>query len=173
MSENEISRSRLSCVASGALIALAPSLVLYVVAVVLSPSFEVVADTWTLPLRTLGAGVLLLVPTTALALMFSSLTVESRYASFSWFTTWILGAVAFTAYRSSVQGAVGLGDAALTEDAPWLLASLYNTLGIVLRWIFGVETDFSTVVPALTVVVVLTVVSVAVLYRRISAPMRA
>ena len=156
----------------GALTALAPALVLYVVAVVLSPSYEVVTDTWTLPFRTLGAGLLLLVPTTALALVFSSLTLESRYASFAWFAMWILGAVAFTAYRNSVLIPLSTDDVLITQDVPWLLASLYNTLGIVLRWIFGMETDFTTVLPALSVVVTITVVSVAVLYRRISAPMR-
>ncbi len=156
----------------GALTAVAPALVLYVVAVALSPSYEVVTDTWTLPFRTLAAGLLLLVPTATLALVFSSLTLESRYASFAWFAMWILGAVAFTAYRNSVGIPPSTGDVLITQDVPWLLASLYNTLGIVLRWIFGMETDFTAVLPALSVVVTITVVSVAVLYRRISSPMR-
>lgn len=159
--------------AYGGFTVLTPGFVLYTVAVILSPSVDVVSDTWSLPLRALGAAALLLVPGAAVALLFSSLTLESRYASFAWFALWILGVVAFNAYRSSLRTPAGVGEIELTENAPWLLASLYHTLGILLRWVFGIETELRRVLPAMTVVAVLTLASLAVLYRRISAPMRA
>ena len=72
-----------------------PAIALYVVAIFMSPDLSVVYDTWDIPLRILGATVVLVVPTTALALCYSSFTSESRYASFSWFATWAMGFVAY------------------------------------------------------------------------------
>ncbi len=155
------------------LTAVAPAFVLYAVAVVLSPSVDVVADTWTLPLRAVGAGLLLLVPSTLAALMFSALTLESRYASFAWFAMWILGVVAFVVYSNTTTMPPSASNLELTKNAPWLLASLYHTIGILMKWVFGIETDSRSVLPALLVVISLAVVSLAVLYRRVSAPMRA
>ncbi len=156
-----------------ALTAVAPAFVLYTVAVILSPSVDVVADTWSLPLRSLGAGSLLLVPGACAALMFSSLTVESRYASFAWFATWILGVVGFLVYRHAGMMSLTASDLELTRRAPWLLASPYHTMGILMKWVFGIETDHASVLPALLVVITLTLLSLVVLYRRISGPMRA
>jgi hypothetical protein len=73
-----------------------PALMLYVVGVFLSPDLSVIAETWDLPLRILGATVVLVIPTTALALCYSSFTSESRYATFSWFATWAMGFIAYT-----------------------------------------------------------------------------
>ena len=64
-------------------------------------------------------------------------------------------------------------DLELTTKAPWLLASLYHTMGILMKWVFGIETDHASVLPALSVVITLALVSLAVLYRRVSSPMRA
>lgn len=150
-----------------------PAFVLYTVAVVLSPSVDVIVDTWTLPLRAVTAGLLLLVPGALVALMFSSLTLESRYASFAWFAMWILGMVAFVFYRRTGSMPLSASDLELTANAPWLLVSLYHTMGILMKWIFGIETDHAAILPALSVVITLAVVSLAVLYRRVSSPMRA
>lgn len=73
-----------------------PALMLYVTGVFLSPDLSVIRDTWDLPLRIIGATVVLVVPTTALALCYSSFTSESRYATFSWFATWAMGFIAYT-----------------------------------------------------------------------------
>lgn len=150
-----------------------PAFVLYTVAVVLSPSVDVIIDTWTLPVRAVGAGLLLLVPGALVALMFSSLTQESRYASFAWFAMWILGMVAFVVYRRTGSTPLSASDLELTSNAPWLLVSLYHTMGILLKWIFGIETDHAAILPVLSIVITLAVVSLAVLFRRVSAPMRA
>ena len=65
-----------------AMISTAPALALYVLGVLLSPELGVLLATWDLPLRILGASAVLGIPTAALALWFSSMTQESRYASF-------------------------------------------------------------------------------------------
>ena len=72
-----------------------PALALYFVGILLSPGLSTFFDTWDIPLRILGATVVLVVPTTALALCYSSFTSESRYATFSWFATWVLGSISY------------------------------------------------------------------------------
>ena len=72
-----------------------PALFLYVLGLLLSPGLNVVLHTWDLPLRILASSVVLLLPTVSLALAFSSLTSESRYAGFAWFAVWVLGWVAY------------------------------------------------------------------------------
>ena len=71
-----------------------PACALYLVAIMMSPDLSVIGDTWDIPLRIAAATVVLVVPTSALALCYSSFTSESRYASFSWFATWVMGGVA-------------------------------------------------------------------------------
>ncbi|QDT08681.1 ABC transporter permease subunit [Planctomycetes bacterium K23_9] len=73
-----------------------PALILYLVGVFLSPDLSVIGETWDIPFRILGATVVLVVPTTALALCYSSFTSESRYATFSWFATWAMGFIAYS-----------------------------------------------------------------------------
>ena len=115
-------------------------------------------------------------PTSVLALCFSSLTQESRYAGFAWFAMWILGWFTYVAATSAealnAQQAAfaGRGDVVMTESA-WTHLSLYHTLGRVQRWVFGFA-DFSDVLISTLILIVMTVLSLAVLYRRISAPMR-
>ena len=72
-----------------------PALGVYVLGVFLSPGLWVVGETWDIPLRIIGASVVLLVPTTALALCYSAITTENRYATFSWFATWAMGGIAY------------------------------------------------------------------------------
>jgi len=48
----------------------------------------VAVDTWDLPLKAIAASAALAVPTVLLALAYSSVTAESRIASFAWFATW-------------------------------------------------------------------------------------
>ncbi len=64
---------------------------MYLLGLLLSPDWAAFTSTWDLPLRILGASIVLVVPTTALALAFSSMTQESRYASFGWIATWVFG----------------------------------------------------------------------------------
>jgi ABC-2 type transport system permease protein len=80
-------------------ITLLPALVLWFTGVLVSPSVWVAVDTWDLPVKTIAASVVLAVPTVLLALAYSSLTPESRIASFAWFATW---AACWVAHSSMV-----------------------------------------------------------------------
>ena len=77
-----------------------PQLMLYTFAVLLSPDISVVAHTWDLPVRVLLSSATVIFPATLLALMLSSLTNETRFATFGWFTIWIFGLVASLAMLS-------------------------------------------------------------------------
>ncbi len=153
-----------------ALITTVPALSLYVLGVFLSPDLSVVGHTWDLPLRILGASVWLIVPTTALALCFSSLTRESRFAGFAWVAVWALG---WAAYANLT--ALDLHGNRWSQngfESRWTLISLYHSLGRVQAWVFGLEPDFVSVQGPITLLTILTLVSLAVLLRRISAPLR-
>lgn len=145
------------------LITTVPALTLYVVGVLLSPELTVVTATWDLPLRILVASAVLIIPTTVMALAFSSLTSETRYAGFAWFAVWAAGWVSYAMLFTSTGGNLG---------ERWKLISLYHTLVEVESWVFGIEVSFSDVLPSAMLLVVITVVSLTVLFRRVSAPMR-
>jgi ABC-2 type transport system permease protein len=70
------------------LITLVPALVLWLVGVLVSPSIAVAVATADLPLRIIAAAAVVTIPTVLLALAYSSLTAETRIATFAWFATW-------------------------------------------------------------------------------------
>lgn len=137
-----------------------PALVLYVVGVLLSPSISVVLDTWDIPLRILAASGVLLVPTTSLALFFSSLTTESRYAGFAWFAVWGLGWAAYANLE------------ALSLGRQWSMISLYHVLGRVETWVFGLSSNINEVTSAAALLLLVTILPLIVLLVRVAAPMR-
>jgi hypothetical protein len=141
-----------------------PALGLYLFAVLLSPESDVVLQTWDLPLRILGATAVLAIPTSTLALAYSSLTSQSRHAVFAWFTTWIVGWVSYIV--------LFVGMAEVEVDRRWTLVSLYHTLGEVQNWVFGAGDTSPILAPSALLLVGITVVSTMVLFRRISSPMR-
>jgi hypothetical protein len=154
-----------------------PALVLYVFAIMMSPSIDVLWTTWDIPLRIVVASVALILPTASFALMLSSLTQESRFASFAWFATWILGHGAWLAITvgEAIRRNTDPADAAVTESdmvRNWSPISIYNNLGDVQSWLFGFR-EFSEIWPAFTVLTFITVVAFFVLYRRVAAPLRA
>lgn len=146
-----------------------PALLLYASAVMLSTSTGILAVTWDLPLRVLVASIVLALPTTSLALMFSSVTTESRYAGFAWFAIWILGQVTYNTIMLFAVSSAGQ----MVNPGWRILFSMYHTLGIVQAWVFGLSSNDAPVVPAMVFLVSITVVSLAILYRRVSSPMRA
>jgi ABC-2 type transport system permease protein len=153
------------------LITTIPALCLYVLGVFLSPQLSVIAQTWDLPLRILGASAVLMLPTAALALALSSLTSESRYATFAWFGIWAVGWVAYAIVNASfLPGSRSPGQTALVERVA--LASLYHTLGQVQNWVFGLEPSFGKVSWAAAEAVAITLISLVILFRRVSSPMR-
>ena len=153
-----------------ALITTVPALVLYLLGIALSPGISVVMDTYDLPVRIILASLVLIIPTTSLALCFSSLTSESRYAGYMWFATWILGWVLFSVMRTVIVLQTSVTQVAFESN--WSLLSLYHTLGEVQVWVFGLQPDFSKVVPSLVLLVVITVLSWSILMRRVTAPLR-
>lgn len=148
-----------------------PALLLYVLGVLLSPSASVVFDTWDLPLRILGASAVLMIPTASLALCMSSLTQESRYAGFAWFAVWILGWFTYAVMVGVEMDRLGVRESTAIYEK-WSPVSLYHALGQVQGWVFGFAVFDQVKFPALTLAVV-TLVSTMILFRRISAPMRA
>jgi hypothetical protein len=118
-----------------------------------------------------------MIPTSSLALCLSSLTQESRYAGFAWFTIWILGwfthsiMLAAAVAAAAVAAAASGNEPTAVEAGWWLHLSLYHTLGQVQTWVFGFE-EFGEVLVSTVVLCTLTVVSLLVLFRRVAAPMR-
>jgi hypothetical protein len=162
-----------------------PALLLYVVGVLLSPDLSVVGHTWDIPLRILGASLVLVIPTTALALCYSSFTSESRYATFAWFATWVMGFVSyqiltFAQVRTSPPPGGGRGYRRRAERPPtweemgvdfdrWRWLSPYHILGKVESWVFGLDMTGGSVLFPLAILVLITVVGTWIVRRRIIA----
>lgn len=144
------------------MITLVPAMTLFVVGVLLSPSLSVLSVTWDLVLRIFAVSFIIVVPCTFLALMLSSLTTESRYASFAWFAVWIFG---FLTY-SIVVPFSSPGDSSLLQ-----CVSLFHVFSDVAGWLLDPKLAVSGIETRLALLAVLTAVSVAVVYRRVSAPM--
>jgi ABC-2 type transport system permease protein len=162
-----------------AVVVTVPALLLYLIGVLLSPDLSVVMETWDIVFRILAASVVLMIPTTMLAVFYSSLTSESRYATFAWFATWIMGSVAyqFLTYAPMQMsgnrpprrgGPVNWEDLGVDLDR-WRLISPYHTLGKVEGWVFGLDPTSASVVPAVCVLVGITVIGFWIVRRRIIA----
>ncbi len=143
-----------------------PALVLYLFGVLLSPTLGVLEHTWDVPLRILAATVVLMVPTSMLALALSASTSKSWIAGFTWFAIWAFGVIA-----RNVVAMLALSAKDLSLER-WSLISLYHTLGNVQGWIFGTETNLSAVLEAGGLLTLITLLSWGVLARRVAAPMR-
>jgi ABC-2 type transport system permease protein len=143
-----------------------PALALYVTGVLLSPSLSVVNETWDIPLRILAASIVLLVPTTALALCFSSWTSESRYATFSWFAVWVMG---YVAYQILTFAGVAQSFSREFDVDRWRLLSPYHTLGKVEGWVFGLDLSEGSTWPAIGLLVFITVGGTWIVQQRIRA----
>jgi ABC-type transport system involved in multi-copper enzyme maturation permease subunit len=81
-----------------------PALGCYLFGVALSSDLGVLADTWDLPFRIVLASVVFIIPTVSVALMFSSLTSETRFAAFAWFAFWGLGFIAWNVTYGVMSG---------------------------------------------------------------------
>ncbi len=82
-------------------ITMLPAVALWLMGVLVSPSISVAFETWDLPVRVIIASLVLAVPTVLLALAYSSLTAESRIASFAWFATWVACWIAHAALTTA------------------------------------------------------------------------
>lgn len=141
-----------------------PLVLLYLVGVLLSPDITVVAYTWDIPIRVIVASATMIIPTTLLALMLSSMTTESRFATFGWFALWIFG---FVAWRVMVGAAGTTADQILHLGFLFLLFSDLSTV------ILGIPTLSPHTNMQFAFVFCLVVVCIAVIFHRVSAPLRA
>ncbi len=175
-----------------------PAVTLWLAGVLVSPSIRVAAETCDLPLRIVVASAALAIPTVLLALAYSSLTSESRIASFAWFATWAACWIAHASLTTADLVATAEAPAAAhgkADDAVqppprrlnwfaraaglddtidrWAWLSPYHAIGVVQAWIFGVETRPRAALPPAISLAVVTVVSAVVLARRVAVPTRA
>lgn len=162
------------------MIATLPAMLLYVVGVMLSPDFSVIAATWDIPVRILAASAVLMIPTTAVAMAYSSMTSESRYATFAWLATWVMGYVAYQILtfssvaisnqrpRGRRRGPINWEVLGVDLDR-WRLLSPYHTLGKVQAWVFDIDPTPGDVWPSVAVLVTITVVGFWFVRRRIVA----
>jgi ABC-2 type transport system permease protein len=159
-----------------------PALFLYLLGVSLSPSVESMTSTWMLPLRIVGATLVLVVPTTVLSVCLSSLWYNTRTSTFAWYAIWVVGAIVFSLMAAATgfeSGSAG-GEAAAPSlslstgsgPPPFVIVSFYHMLGTTQAWIFGIEPYSSGISVALAGLLVITVASGALLYHRISGLMR-
>jgi len=85
-----------------AMISMLPVLGLYIFGVFLAPSWTIVFETWDFPVRIVLASAAFIIPSSALALMFSSLTTDAKYAAFSWFSVWVMGGFAWVLIQVAI-----------------------------------------------------------------------
>lgn len=145
------------------IITLVPALLLILAGVLLSPELSILTATWDLPLRALVASALITIPSTCIALALSSLTTESRFASFGWFAIWIFGAITYQAVVPFGQP----GSRPLIE-----CVSLFHLFSDVAGWVLDAKLAVQHIGTRLVVLAVITGVSLAIVYRRVSAPMK-
>ena len=194
---------KIAVLATGvAAVTVLPALALWFAGVLVSPSVWVIVETWDLPLRIVAASVALAIPTVLLALAYSSLTAESRIASFAWFATWAACWIAHSSLATAdLVAAVDAHAAAVADGADvddiewrppprrvnwvaraagidatidrWAWVSPYHAIGVIQAWVFGVETRPRAVVPPAIALAAVSLVAAAVLAWRVSAPLRA
>lgn len=141
-----------------------PQLLLYLFAVLLSPDISVVGYTWDLPIRTTLASATMIVPTTLLSLMLSSLTTETRFATFGWFTIWIFGLAAYMVMRNLN------GDTSELILRVSFLFLLFSDLSVQILGIPTLPTHAQDIQVAFAIA--LAMVSFAVVFKRVSAPLQ-
>jgi hypothetical protein len=163
-------------------VTLLPAAGLYLVSIAASPSLEVVANTWTVALRIVPATLVVCIPAALLVLALSSLTSESRYPAFAWLGICLFGVFAYFVI-------MGLRP---EEGVDWAyLVSFWDTTLTALRGIFPEGAAFMaglpaaedhpfweairrqpSPLPAFWALGLLSLSCLAVLWRRISAPIR-
>jgi hypothetical protein len=154
-----------------------PALMIYLTGLVLTPDSTAFFQTWDLPLRILLATTVLMIPTTAVALAFSSVTQESRFAGFAWFALWVLGAVIYYVlwFASTVDLQMG-GGGRPGEVQNWSLLKLfspYETLGYMQQQVFGLTSSDEIVWSPWVVALIVSVLGYGVAYWRVSRVLKA
>lgn len=169
-----------------ALITTLPALSLYVVGLSLSPDMNVFWETWDLPFRILLASLVLMIPVASAALACSAITVETRYAAFSWFALWVVGWVSYsvlrmgeTVSRTNPARFRRRRDfeenvlAEVVQQSDWELLSPFHVLGRVQQFVFGLYPEEASILPYLAVLVGVTFLSIGFVWLRIVSRLKA
>ncbi|MEQ1830071.1 MAG: ABC transporter permease subunit [Pirellula sp.] len=152
-----------------AMITTVPALTIYGAGILLSNDYMSIAETWDLPFRILLSTAVLVLPTSAVALAFSSMTQESRFAAFAWFAVWIVGWVTYLVLTGSAM----LNEQDILElQERWLLISPYHTLGHLQQEIFGLVADGQHRVGPWIVCIGVTLVGFGVAHWRVSRTLK-
>lgn len=114
-----------------AMVTVIPTLVLYGLSVLASPSVETLAQTWTVVPRVLAYSVLLMLATGAPMLALSSLTSNTRFLGFLWAGIWVMSHVASGIL--SLATTVGRGADAIGHNWTGLLSCSKNLDSIAFR----------------------------------------
>jgi hypothetical protein len=133
--------------------------------VLLSPDISVIADTWDMPVRSVLSSFTMIIPMTLLSMMISSLTIETRFATFGWFAMWVFGAVTYSAFNIANEG----DNLAARSVFFWML---FRDLSMVILDI-GDKRPLADVATQFSVVIALTVISLSVVFGKVSAPLKA
>lgn len=158
------------------MMAAVPSLLIYVAGLFLSTDSWAFAQTWDLPLRILAATLVLMIPTTAVALAMSALTQESRYAGFAWFAFWVVGAVSYQVLWLAAQVRRGIDPERmefLGEYNSWMLFSPYETLGYMQMQIFGLAQGEAFAWGPWVVAITMSILGYGIAYRRVARMLKA
>ncbi|MFP6674921.1 MAG: ABC transporter permease subunit [Pirellulaceae bacterium] len=148
-----------------------PSLLVYILGVLLAPDISVFFDTWDLPFRCVFAALLLIVPTTLVAVCFSSMTQESRFALFAWLAIWVVGYVSYSMLVLSGSAQVQQIDEEVMNR--WAIVSPIHCIGRIQKWVFFGIHDV-TIHDVLRVVMVssLTIGSLLLTIRHVRKPLQ-
>ncbi len=139
-----------------------PALMVYVVGIAMAPDMSVLLQTWDLPFRSLAGSLILIVPATSVAVFFSSMTQESRFAAFAWLTFWVVGIASYNmlllysqaTVASQINAAPFGGDQGPGEDEfeqlqaaqkaaadRWATLSPFHAIGRIQSWVFFGTSD--------------------------------
>ena len=156
-----------------------PALVLYVVGLCLSPDLSVITTTWDLPLRVLAASLVLIIPVSAVALACSAMTIETRYAAFSWFAIWVVGWVSYSVLRVGEAAGQSPPDfpaegalASQLMTSQWELLSPFHVLGRTQQYMFGLFPADRSIIPFFATLAAVTLVSLWLVRRQIVSRLR-
>lgn len=156
-----------------------PSLAIYVAGLCLSTDAGAIWMTWDIPFRIIAASVVLILPTTAIALALSSMTQESRYAGFAWFAVWILGQVTYSALwiatetvRAQSRG-YQPGEFISTKYSPIIMFSPYESLGYIQKQVFSLLPSGESRLAPWILMIGVTVLGYSIAYWRVARTLKA
>jgi ABC-2 type transport system permease protein len=151
-----------------AMITTVPALAVYAGGLLLTNDFSSILQTWDIPFRILLATAVLVLPTSAVALAFSSLTQESRFAAFAWFAMWIVGWVTYLV----LTGTAFMNPSQMSQveqlERRWILISPYHVLGHLQQEIFGLIPKDEHMLGPWIVCLLTTIAGFAIAHRRVA-----